>query len=294
MTRTMTRKKSSVTKSHDGLSTMSGHRKGYALKRYLIPLLKTAAPQYQEIRFGRRVNSAINSYGTDHINFLDTGFFQSAFQELIPNPAYTNQRMFVESISVCVEFCNSGDQIMNLEIYDIACKKDGTQDPQAAMQAGLTTMNPSTANGNTSNQTIAMTSIGWTPYNSPQLGQFYKIEKCTKVSIPSGHIHKHYITFSPRTILNETRRAAGANFFAGLSQHVLYRTRGQPVTQSDNNTVVGVGPSACDVLCVARAKFKYVAANRQVGWTFPVDFGNVITAEAMDPVNDIADTFSAT
>lgn len=292
---TETKKKSPVKKGTDGLTTYSSFKRGYKLKSYLLPLVKTAAPQYQVIRFGRRVNSTINNYATDHMNFFDTGFFQQMYTELIPNPAFANQRMFVESINVCIEYCNSGDQICYLEIYDIGCKKDGTQDPQAAMLAGLVTMQPRITNGQSADQNITLGSLGWTPYNSSQLAQFYQIDKCTKVAIPSGHVHKHYMTFSPRTILNETRRAGGSNFFGGLSRHVLIRSRGQPVTQVDNNTVVGVGPSALDIICIARAKVKYVAANRQVGWTFGgVDLGNVITAEAMDPVNDVIDTFSST
>jgi hypothetical protein len=95
-------------------------------------------------------------------------------------------------------------------------------------------------------------------------------------------------------ILNETRRGNG-NFYGGLSRHVMFRTRGQPVTQVDNSNVVGIGPSALDVVCIARMKTKFVAANRQVGWTHAgVDLGNVITAEVMDTVQNVADTFSAT
>lgn len=275
--RTMTmqqRKRRNVTKLSDGLTTVSSFRKGYRLKPFLLPLLKTAAPQYQVIRFGRRLSSGINAYGTDHMNFLDTGFFEQIYRELIPNNLYNNQRVFVESIKFCVEFCNSGDQIMNLELYDIACKKDGTQDPQSAMTQGFSTLSANTNFGNSANVAVNVTSLGFTPYNSPQLGQLYSIEKCTKTAIPSGHIHKHYITFSPRMIMNETRRATGSNFFGGLTRHLLYRTRGQPVTQVDNPNVVGVGPSSVDIICIARAKLKYVAANRQTAWQFAgVDLG---------------------
>ncbi|AXH77104.1 MAG: capsid protein [Cressdnaviricota sp.] len=295
MTMTMTKKKSNVRKMPDGITTVSSFTKGYRLKPHLLPLLKTAAPQYQVIRFGRRLNSAVNSYGTDHQNFFDTGFFQQMYTDLIPNPGSSNQRAFIENIRICVEFCNSGDQLMNIELYDIGCSKDTTQDPQTAMAAGFTTMNPSIASGNTANQTIALTTLGFTPFNSPQLQQYFTIDKVTMISLPPGHIHKHYISFSPRMILNETRRAAGANFFGGLSRHILYRTRGQPCTQVDNNTIVGVGPSSVDIVTIARMKVKYVAANRQVGWQFGgVDLGAVTTAEVMDTVQNVVDTFTAT
>lgn len=62
--RTMTmqqRKRRNVTKLSDGLTTVSSFRKGYRLKPFLLPLLKTAAPQYQVIRFGRRLSSGINA-----------------------------------------------------------------------------------------------------------------------------------------------------------------------------------------------------------------------------------------
>lgn len=278
----------------DGLTTVSSHANGYRLKPYYKPMLKTAAPSYQIIRFGRRVTSAINQYGNDIYNFLDTGFLQQMYTEIVPNPAASNQRVFLENIRVEMEFANSGDQILSIEIYDIVCAKDTNTSPLTAMTAGFTTMDPNTALGQTANQTITAGTLMFTPQMSPTFNQLFKIQKITKINIPSGHIHKHSHNFSPRMILNETRRA-NANFYAGLSKHILIRTRGQAVTEQTNSAIVGIGPSALDVICMARAKVKYVAANRQTAWTFGgVDLGAVVTAEAMDPVNDVADTFTST
>lgn len=284
----------STRKLLDGLTTVSSHANGYKLKPFYRPLLKTAAPSYQIIRFGRRVTSAINQYGNDIYNFLDTGFLQQMYTEIVPNPAATNQRVFLETIRIEMEFANAGDQILSLEIYDVVCRKDTNTSALTAMSSGFTTMDPNTALGQTANQTINNGTLMFTPQMSPTFNQLFRIEKITKINIPSGHIHKHSHTFSPRMILNETRRA-NANFYAGLTKHIMIRTRGQAVTQVDNSSIVGIGPSALDVICMARAKVKYVAANRQTAWTFSgVDLGAVVTAEAMDPVNDVVDTFTST
>jgi hypothetical protein len=180
----MTKRKPKVRKLPDGLTTASYFAKGYRLKSYYLPLLKTAAPSYQIIRFGRRISSGINSYGTNHINFLDSGFLQQMYTELIANPGSANQRAFIESIRVEIEICNAGDQICTLELYDIACTKDTLNDPETAMIQGLATMNPSVAGGQSAAQSILSTSLGFTPFNSPQFAQFFKIDKMTKIAIP--------------------------------------------------------------------------------------------------------------
>lgn len=278
----------------DGLTTVSSFANGYKLKAFYKDLLKTSAPSYQIIRFGRRMTSAINQYGNDIFNFLDTGFLQQMYTEIVPNAASSNQRVFLENLRVEMEFCNSGDQILTIEIYDVVCKKDTTTSPLTAMSSGFTTMDPQTALGNSANQTIDAGSLMFTPSMSPTFNQLYKIQKITKLNIPSGHIHKHSHNFSPRMILNETRRA-NASFYSGLTKHIMVRIRGQAVSQQDNATVIGIGPSALDVICMARAKVKYVAANRQTAWRFAgVDLGAVTVAEAMDPVNDVPDTFTST
>lgn len=291
---TTARASSGPRKLLDGLTTVSSFANGYKLRPFYKPLLKTAAPSYQIIRLGRRVTSAINQYGNETFNFLDIGFLQQIYTEIVPNPAASNQRVFLENIRIEMEFANAGDQILSLEIYDIVCKKDTTTSPLSAMTNGFSTMDPNTGLGQTANQTITSGTLMFTPGMSPTFNQLYKIQKITKLNIPSGHIHKHSHNFSPRMILNETRRG-NASFYGGLSKHIMIRTRGQAVTEQTNSAVVGIGPSALDVICMARAKVKYVAANRQTAWTFVgTELGAVTTAEAMDPVNDVADTFTAT
>lgn len=277
----------------DGFTTVSSFSNGYRLRPFYRPMLKTAAPSYQIIRFGGRVLSAINQYGNGIYNFLDTGFLQQMYSEIVPNPAASNQRVFVENITINLEFVNAGDQVLSMEIYDILCAKDTNTSPLTAMTNGFSTMDPNTALGQSANQTITAGSLMFSPGMSPTFNQLFKIQKVTKLNIAAGHIHKHTHVFSPRMILNETRRA-NANFYGGLTKHVLVRVRGQPVTEATNATIVGIGPSTLDVVCMARAKIKYVAANRQTAWTFGgLDLGAVVTPRTMDPVNDAVDTYTA-
>lgn len=201
----------------------------------------------------RRIWASIQGYYINQNSTTKSEFAGNAGS--IPNATF---RYVLESAMSVLHLANTCGTPVNMELYDIVCKRDTPQvplaftgnflstvftnpvgrdgqgttilDPSIAWYLGMTNQ-ASQATGfetNAQELPIGPSNLGATPYQSKLFKDYFKVVRKSNVVLPIGGQHKHFVDLKPNFIIDNDLMSQN-NTFKGLSFFTLVVVNGVPV-----------------------------------------------------------------
>lgn len=237
----------SIDSTMAGVSTDSYH-KIFKKNRYLTtkiwktissPAITTTVQQIQlDGVAGQQLAQTIStSFAGDTLN--------NFANDIAVIPAATNadyNKLFIENYSSELCFRNGQGHGVTVWIYDVVAKIDYAtlRNPVSDWQIGMQSTNYGVSDGN---QTLPFTK----PSVSPFFQENWKIEKCTRVHLVSGALHRHHQFYKVNKMLDGSKLATRVQI-KGFTRRTFAVVLGDPVTDTDasdnfsgESTLLGVG-----------------------------------------------------
>lgn len=288
-TTTRTKRKRSNVKVEGAGGQISGFKRTGRIKRFTKQLYKRVSPQFiyankSNRLFGTAGQQAIQTYylldnvaaqpttDNDFNNMADVANNGELYADtgalglIYPVKSYSPKtvKYFIDQVTAKYMMTNQENTNVELFIYDLVAKKDGSITPEGAWSGGLTDEGGNASYRNT---------VGISPFVSPQFNAYWKVLKKTRVVLGTGQSHCHYINWKCQKVFNQEKLADSPYYIKGLSYATMIIQTGLPVTDTTGSTVTTAGTDVASVM-TKQVKFKVV---RDANQTFRNYFNNLTT-----------------
>jgi len=224
------------------------------------------------------VNQVVNQFqytltaaeGTQ-ANFAFGMFDSDQLRALLANVAGpAPRRVVAEGLTNEYTFSNYTNAPMELEIYDIVCKRDvyRSYDFTTAIDTYIPAPNPASywnqglnAQSGVATTATASAVIGSQPTDSQLFKDWFKIVKRTCVMLPQSGAHRHLVSIKTNRII-DTMLAGNPEGVACLREYtkfVMVNIKGLPVWHTTPVAVTTIGSTQLGVVAVQRLKYTWVA-----------------------------------
>jgi len=184
-----------------------------------------------------QITNSSGYWGISNIKHLEKHDFQAILQE-IPYEAQASggginsapRRFVLESYLSDLAFSNFSTATVELELYDVVCRKDlpllndftigglGTYNV-GAYPADYIVQGLAAAQGTLTPALQSAMLIGSSPFDSPWFNEYFKVVKRTIVQLSAGAGHRHQVSLKPNRLLKEealTYTATGDDAAGGM------------------------------------------------------------------------------
>ena len=242
------------------------------LKKWLVPLKKTGAPNFSYTNASGRIIAAV---GTQSPVLTSTIFAASDMAPLIYSSTTIGktQRVLLESCTSSTLYRNQANNDCFMTLYDIVARRDmnasdSNDIPTNAWFTGLTDtgITPSTM----------FYAPGSTPFTCPKFCQFYKVVKVTHVILPAGGCHDHRVNISPNRLVNNEIWQDSQNC-RGLTYFTMAVCYGAPDNDATVKTNVSIGSSAVDFVQTKQYRYTYLQDSTTVNYVSGSGLGTITT-----------------
>ena len=159
-------------------------------------------------------------------------------------------RMCFLSASAELSFTNQDQAAVKIQIYDLICRRDTNTDAASFWAYG------DTDEGDTSAEQV----VGALPFSSDTLCQYWKVCKCTHLTLEQGKNHVHRIRYTPNKVMSKEviNNSTGA-FISRFSIGVLVVIHGLPTNDATTKTTVSTGACAVDMVYKKQYRYTWVS-----------------------------------
>ena len=241
-----------------------------SIKKWLVPLKKTGAPNFSYANSAGRLTSPV---GAQNYSITSTVFGASDMAALIYSSTTIGrtQRVLLESCTSSTLYRNQSNNDAYLTLYDICARRD--------MNASDTNNSPNVAwyagTADTGAVTLSL-AVGATPFNSPKFTQFYKVVKVTHIILPAGGTHDHRVNISPMRLVNNEIFQDSQNV-GGLTYFTMAVFYGAPVNDATTKTNVSIGSTAIDYCQTKQYRYTYMQDSTTSNYQSSTGFGTITT-----------------
>ncbi len=224
-----------------------------AIKKFLIPLKKTGAPNFSYVNNPGRLTSAIGFQGVAQTSSIWSAADMAALIYSSTTIGRT-QRMLLESCTSSTIYRNQSNNDAYLTLYDVVSRRDintadANKDPVVCWYNGLTDTGIS--------GTLMQVQVGNTPFSSPKFCQFYKVLRVTHIILPAGGTHDHRVNISPMRLVNNEIWQDSYNA-RNLSYFTIAAFNGAPDNDVTTKTNVTTGSVAIDYVQTKQYRYTYL------------------------------------
>jgi len=191
---------------------------------------------------GQQAIFCVNVYGQDINSYCGAQYPNTYFggaQDIQPGP----RRYVHESLISELNMTNSQSSGIEMEIYDIVCKRDvptnnvilvnGTQQGTLAAANGPPLYWGYGVQAGNGAQQPYYQYLGSSPYDSQFFRDYFKTLRRTRVFLPQGATHRHVVNLSPNKIMDETLYNSTVMWgFKGLTVYTMVVIKGLPVSRT--------------------------------------------------------------
>ena len=184
-------------------------------------------------------------------------------------------KYLVESLQLTFTFSNVSTAPVELDLYDIVCKRD-IPITQTFQNAGTSTNYICPAypsdywrqgslmnNGLHIDQPVPATFLGARPTDATIFNDYFKIKSKKRILLSQGGCHRHSVSLKVNQFVDSTMTNMNNVIYAWrkLSGYLMYNIKGLPVSSTGDDPVVTTSSGHLDVLTTYRYKFSGVSNN---------------------------------
>lgn len=164
-------------------------------------------------------------------------------------------RVYLQSCDLTFIMTNSSNAPIEMDIYVFDTKNDAEDSLITTWEYGLQDMIGTGVPDTNSTQ------YGITPLNNPAVSQYYKCIRIYHYVVSPGQMFKYTHHNNCYRLWNNERLNADLqtdSYFRGLSQTLLFVTKGSPAQQNDNISLTSTAAHEINAVMTKEYRFKYV------------------------------------
>nr|WAE42362.1 MAG: capsid protein [Cressdnaviricota sp.] len=210
---------------------------------------KALGKNYYTINSSGRITSNVGQQGVNPLNYMNHYQDVNTISQKI-NANQTN-KFLLKSVSSEVNLTNQDAGNVKVILYDIMARRDlatsgNLLNPYAAWSNSLADEGAANSNYNVP---------GALPYSSDLFTQYFKVVKCTHITLGQGQSHTHRIKFACNKEFDGEYLQYNTNGFKGVTCFTMSVQVGMPYNDSTTKTQVSVGSTAIDY--VTQRQYSY-------------------------------------
>ena len=222
------------------------------IKKFLIPLKKTGAPNFSYVNSAGRLTTGYGNQGATQTSSI---FSSTDMANLIYSSTTIGktQRMLLESCTSSTIYRNQSNNDAYLTLYDIVARRDmnsadANKDPVTCWVNGVI---------DTGVAASMVNQVNSTPFQAPKFCQFYKVLRVTHIILPAGGTHDHRVNISPMRLVNNEIWQDSYNC-RNLSYYTMAVNYGAPDNDVTTKTNVTSGSSQIDYMQTKQYRYTYL------------------------------------
>lgn len=249
-TRTIVKRKP---KKQTVMTDSSGHSMTMyrrALRKSYVPWRTMKDQQWRVVSADgvARVESSNGEQAGANFYHLHAAQMNQILLQLTPETEFG--KCYVDNYYSEIMCTNQDSGNVKLMFYDMVVRRDAGLDLSSLLSSGYAELIKNGGN------TISLSNLGRTPFESGDVTANYKINKVTTVYLSAGQSHTHKVFTKCRKVLDFDILATGTSYLSNWTQVTLVLQHGMPYNDRDTQTTVAVGDTAIDYVQTYKIRYK--------------------------------------